>query len=237
MPGDIAPLTQAHLDAKSVSWFWFVRILFPLPTGEKRFTDYPNVSTYHLDLGGATDWDATMLFTVGALETSTSGTINDLSDVTFSNVDRQWTTWRKLHGLNDHPIELWLVMFLDVLTGDVMVHTPVKTLKRFDGITEGAHCGAQIRFGLLPGVPAYAILFPKRRIDATLFPWLPEPGMDYQYDNTKFVSEGIPASVYSPPDPGGGGWDPPPDLGGGGRMEVVLPTRGRPGSRVVGPRG
>ena len=224
---DIGSIPTGTLEAAGeVPFYYFVRMVFPSPTGTLRFTNYPvdiGDDTIDFDIEGTTEtWDVTRLAKVGTIVYGQDPSA--IQSLSFLNIDDYFTDIGILHNFRDTPLTIWRAHF-NKTTGALY-----DKVELFNGVIDSTSVGDL--FELLTLRSRFASLFPKRRITTKLFPRLPKSGLKVAWGSA------IRSAAPAPIDPPGRTLPPVEVVPPRGRVEEGpqpgLPPR--PGPRTIGPR-
>lgn len=239
MPRTLGAITVAMLKAGVLPKFYFLKQVWPSPTGTLRWTNYPNLANGGLDTvrenvdGADQDWDATKVWKAGKISQSQQTSLG-VSDISLGNLDRAITDRERLHdGFANCKLTLWAALYDPATLGGPNGPDYTDAVQIFEGEGERAEAGDWVRLSLIPFRHVMLSPFPRRQYTKEFgFPWIPAPDFQVAWGGSNRTIPQRTAPRNPGNDPGTGTIEVPGRIGIPTRFPIVDPT-GRRTTRTV----
>ncbi len=242
MPRDIGTTPPATTKQTEQFPVYFLRTLWPAPTGTLYWTTHPD-ETFDYDVGfGSVTWDGGLnegggKFVPGQAEQGDQGILS-ISDVTFNNANNYFSNIAKLqtYGVRGIVIDLWKLYF-QTDTAHAFYPQPIKPaddaqpIKVFGGRMDRAEYGELVKVSCIAGETSpLDSPYPKRRYTlAWGFLDIPPANLSKKFGIAGIVKLPTAKSpIENAGNPVGGGAPPPGDVGPNARQRPIL-SNPRPG--------
>lgn len=175
----------------ALAYFYFIKIVFPSPTGTLRWCNHPaeGLDAYTGNIDGTSQaWNVTRPNRVLGVSYGREAVLEN-AHLQFANRDDYFTTLKTTHGtLRGHLCEVYRAHFQVTLYTDgrpPLIGALKKSKRIFRGETDRASRGEVCGIALKPGRAPWASNFPKGRITKADFPYLSNPDVTFNWGDVQ----------------------------------------------------
>lgn len=180
MPRTLVSITDEMLAANEYEEWDFIKIIFPSPVGELRFTNRPTGYTGNID-GTSQVWGE-IDYTHGPL-TQSSQSILAVTWIQFANIDYNFTNYAYEYGIRNRLATLYTGVWDPSTTPSTFKEAYVS----YDGTLDAGEFGIHAKITLKPHHTPWYYLIPRGKMEGRCINTYRDP-MDCQYTGAEPIS-------------------------------------------------